>query len=65
MNSKTLLAFITAITFAYGVISSPLYANEEIENTCMDKADQQNLKGDEWDNFVTKCIEETQPKDPN
>ena len=61
MSTKALPVIITLLAVA-GIISTPVYANEDSENACMEKADAQNVPDDKYEEFVIKCIEEAKAK---
>jgi hypothetical protein len=57
MNTKTLFAFILALLVTTGFVGSSYAAtDEEIENACMNKADEQNISEDKYEDYVSKCI---------
>jgi hypothetical protein len=62
MNSKTIPAFITALILGSGILAAPVYANEEVENACMEQADEQNIPDDKYDEFVSNCVAEAMKK---
>jgi hypothetical protein len=60
MNTKTLFAFILTLLVVTGFAGSSYAAtDEEIENACMNKADEQNISEDKYEDFVSKCIADT------
>jgi hypothetical protein len=63
MNTRTLFAFIMTLLFAHGFTSLSFAASDEdIENACMNKADEQNVADDKYDDFIGKCIEDAKAK---
>lgn len=63
MKTRTLFALIMTLLVAQGFTSLSFAASDEdIENACMNKADEQNIADDKYDDFVSKCVEEAKAK---
>ena len=50
------MAFLPFVVFGFN--TAVFAADEEIENACIEKADEQNVPDEKYDEFLAKCIED-------
>jgi hypothetical protein len=62
MKSFSLLASALAV-FMATVISTPVMAQQDVEEACIAKADEMQIADDKYDDFIQQCIEAAKPKD--